>query len=247
MHTHGSIWYAALTGVGLIVASIVAVRVARGSHEPADGRLAVIWFAAMGGALLGAHLVYGVAEGWASGSGWRAILGGRSILGGLLGGYLAVELAKRLVGWPTATGDIFAVTVPLALAIGRVGCIMAGCCQGMPCGDAWYAVSDGQGGHRWPAAQWELGFNLAFCAWAIVAGRRGWLAGQRFHVYLIAYGLFRFAHAFLRDDPRWIGPVPSSVGGYHVAALLCLGLGTVRYLQRRGAPGSAGAPLGSTS
>ena len=148
--------------------------------------------------------------------------------GALLGGYASVELAKRYVGWTRPTGDLFALTVPLSLAIGRVGCVLAGCCQGIACDDAWYAAHDATGHARWPAPAVELLFNAAFFAWAIAASRFGWQRTQRFHVYLIAYGAFRFGHEFLRDDPRWFGPI----SGYHAVALGLIALGVWRYRVR---------------
>jgi phosphatidylglycerol:prolipoprotein diacylglycerol transferase len=97
------------------------------------------------------------------------------------------------------------------------------------CSSAWWTVTDARGHARWPAAQLELAFNLGFLVWAIMATRRGWLPEQRFHVYLIGYGVFRFAHEFARDDPRWIG----ALGGYHVVAVAIVALGVFGYLRRR--------------
>lgn len=51
--------------------------------------------------------------------------GGASLLGGLAGGYLGVELVKRLIGYRRHTGDLLVPGVALGLAIGRVGCHLA--------------------------------------------------------------------------------------------------------------------------
>ena len=93
---------------------------------------------------------------------------------------------------------------------------------------------------RWPAAEVELLFNV--CAAAILAWLR-WrrvLPGQLFHVYLIAYGLFRFTHEFLRATPRIAGVL----SGYQIAALLIAGLGCVGFWlrQRRGTTPEMFAP-----
>jgi prolipoprotein diacylglyceryltransferase len=71
-------------------------------------------------------------------------------------------------------------------------------------------------------------FNLAFFVWAVCAMRFHWQREQRFNIYLIAYGAFRFAHEFMRDDVRWF----SSFGGYHVVSLAIIGTGVWMYLQR---------------
>jgi phosphatidylglycerol:prolipoprotein diacylglycerol transferase len=194
-----------------------------------DRRLTLIYFAGLGGALLGAKLAFLLAEGWHFRGDWMALLSGRSITGGLLGGYAAVEVAKRVLGERRATGDLFAILVPLALALGRVGCLIAGCCPGVPCEPAWWTIADAHGVHRWPAVPAELLFNLAMLAWAALATFRGWLRGNLFHVYLMAYGLFRFGHEFLRDDTRWVG----ALGGYHVLALAIAALGATRFASRR--------------
>ncbi|MFM9182041.1 MAG: prolipoprotein diacylglyceryl transferase family protein, partial [Phycisphaerales bacterium] len=51
---------------------------------------------------------------------------------------------------------------------------------------------------------------------------------QRFNAYLIAYGCFRFAHEFVRDDARWWGPL----GGYHLVALAIVATGIVLWRRR---------------
>lgn len=227
--TGESPWYAGLGVLSFVLSTLVAGRwVRRADAGPRGQDLAIIWFAALGGAFLGAKLAFLVAEGLAERTTLAGLIGGRSIAGALLGGYGSVELAKRLVGWRRPTGDLFAVTVPLSLTIGRVGCVLADCCQGIACEGTWFTVLDHDGTPRWPAAQVELLFNAAFLAWAVWAGRRGWQRDQRFHVYLIAYGLFRFGHEFLRDDPRWFG----AFGGYHAVALALVALGAWRHRVR---------------
>ncbi|HVS36569.1 MAG TPA: prolipoprotein diacylglyceryl transferase family protein, partial [Gemmataceae bacterium] len=56
---------------------------------------------------------------------------GKTIVCGIIGAYLAVELAKRLLGVQVKTGDSFAVPLALALAVGRWGCFCYGCCYGV--------------------------------------------------------------------------------------------------------------------
>jgi phosphatidylglycerol:prolipoprotein diacylglycerol transferase len=54
------------------------------------------------------------------------LLSGKTIVGGLLGGLIAVELTKKLIEIRTATGDVFAVPLCIAIAIGRIGCFLTG-------------------------------------------------------------------------------------------------------------------------
>jgi phosphatidylglycerol:prolipoprotein diacylglycerol transferase len=130
-----------------------------------------------------------------------------------------------------ATGDWFALIVPASIVLGRIGCVLHGCCQGRACDESWFAVHDVTGHPRWPAAQAELIFNAtAFCV-VLLLRRRKILPGQHFHLYLIAYGIFRFFHEFLRETPKILGPI----SGYQVAALAValLGIAGFEYRRRR--------------
>lgn len=186
-----------------------------------DRRLPVIYACGLVGALLGAKAAFLLAEGWRYWPDPVAILTGKSITGALLAGYLGVEIAKRLLDYRAPTGDLFALVVPLGIALGRVGCVLQGCCPGQPLPPAWWTVLDDHAVARWPAAHAELAFHILFLAWSILAAGRNWVPSNRFHVYLIAYGAFRFAHEFARDDARLLGPLT----GYHAfaGALLILG------------------------
>lgn len=220
--------YPVLMLAGIIGGGIFWSRLAR-----RDERLIFIYAAALGGAFAGAKLAYLAAEGWlrfGQPGMWMQLATGKSILGALLGGYAAVELAKKQSGYRAATGDWFATIVPLAVALGRVGCLLHGCCLGVVCRPAWYTIRDRFGDARWPAVPVEMGFNL-LCAGIFYAMRRKrLLPGQHFHIYLMAYGVFRFGHEFLRDTPRILG----AFSGYQVAAAGCAFLGLAGFIRRRG-------------
>lgn len=220
--------YGALALVGILITAFVWGKLTgkKGRH---DSRLTIIYFCGLLGALLGAKLAFIVAEGWYYKNDWLALLTGRSVTGGLLGGYIAVEIAKKYLKYPHTTGDVFAIIAPVGLALGRVGCFFAGCCKGIVCKENWWTLLDNQGIARWPAVPIELLFNLVFLIWVLTATRFKWQTGNRFHIYLIAYGLFRFSHEFLRADSKIIG----QFSGYHFIALLLLVFGAVRYVQRR--------------
>jgi hypothetical protein len=75
---------------------------------------------------------------------WLRLATGKSVLGALLGGYAGVELAKHALGLRAATGDLFALVAPLGIGIGRVGCLLHGCCLGERCAPAWWTLRDAQ-------------------------------------------------------------------------------------------------------
>ncbi|HTM43304.1 MAG TPA: prolipoprotein diacylglyceryl transferase family protein [Polyangiaceae bacterium] len=165
----------------------------------------------------------------------QAVIAGKTVTGALIGGYFAVRWTRRRIGFHVPTGDAFALIVPVSMIIGRVGCLNAGCCLGVPMREHWFTLTDGAGVARWPAVPIETAFNLLFLLWAWIWGRRTRsLSGQMFHMYLISYGAFRFWHESLRDTPRWWG----SISGYQLLALAMIALGIWQYRERK-----AAAPL----
>jgi phosphatidylglycerol:prolipoprotein diacylglycerol transferase len=197
-----------------------------------DSRLMIIYAAALVSAFVGAKVVYLLAEGWLfwdSPDRWLILATGKTVLGALLGGYLGVEVAKKLLGYTAATGDWFAIVAPVGIGLGRVGCLLHGCCAGVVCEPVWWTIRDAQGVERWPAVPVELLFNVAAILVFIGLRKRRVLPGQHFHIYLIAYGLFRFAHEFLRATPR----LSHGITGYQIAALAVAALGLSGYERRR--------------
>lgn len=186
-----------------------------------DSRVAVIYAVGLAGAFLGAKLAFLFAEGWQYSTHpqrWLIWLSGKSVIGALPGGWIGVELAKRLLGYTEPTGDRFALLLPIPLMLGRIGCLHAGCCRGIQWGE----------GH-WPSVPVEIGFQVIALGLLIRLGRKQILTGQHFHLYLIAYGLFRFIHEFLRSTPKpFIG-----LSGYQIIALATAIAGFIAFLHRR--------------
>ncbi len=226
---------------GIFVSLLFWSRVAR-----RDERLVLIYVAALAGAFIGAKLVYLGAEGWLhwhDANRWVILATGKSITGALLGGYLGVEIAKKFLRYPSATGDWFALIVPMGIMFGRVGCFLNGCCLGRECEPSWFTMNDANGVARWPAVPVEFLFNALMLGVILLLRRRKSAQGQLFHIYLMAYGIFRFFHELLRDTPHIAG----ILSGYQLAALGVAALGAVGFIRRRKESGETcldGPPAG---
>jgi phosphatidylglycerol:prolipoprotein diacylglycerol transferase len=162
--------------------------------------------AAFIGGTLGAKLPFAVAapEGVISWQAWFS--DGKTIVAGLIGAYLAVELAKLAMGIHVKTGDSFAVPLALAMSIGRWGCFCNGCCYGVPSDLPWavaFEQRDGSVVRCHPTQIYESLFHLAMAGVLISLTLHDRLPRQRLKLYLIAYGCYRFLTEFIRPEPTW--------------------------------------------
>ncbi len=178
--------------------------------------------AAAVGALVGSR-VLGLAEQWpAVVSAWKtghflALLiapGGKTIVGGLLGGWLGVEAAKRVTEIRRRTGDLFALPLCVGIAVGRVGCLIAGLADdtyGKPTTLPW-AVDFGDHIGRHPTQAYEILFLTLL---GFVISRPARLPeGARFRIFLAAYLAWRVVIDFLKPQPL--------VAGMNVIQWACL-------------------------
>ncbi len=126
-------------------------------------------------------------------------MGGKTIVGGLLGGVIAVEIAKRIWGVRRSTGDLFAIPLCVGIAVGRVGCFLSGTRDDTVGGftSVPWAVDFGDG-PRHATALYEIVFLLILGWWIRRMGRRPQPEGRRFHFFMFAYLAFRFACDKLR-------------------------------------------------
>lgn len=188
-----------------------------------DGRVALIYAAGLAGAFAGAKLAFLLAEGWLhfhDPDRWLVWLSGKSIMGALPGGWLGVEIAKKSLGYRETTGDRFAMLMPVPLILGRIGCLSAGCCSGISCSFG-----------RWPSVGVEIGFQGVALVSLWWMRRQKVQVGQHFHLYLMAYGLFRFGHEFLRATPKpFLG-----LSGYQLIGLATAVAAGVAYRRRNAA------------
>lgn len=203
--------------LGVLVAGAVFALEARRRGQT-DERLAfVILGAVVGGAIfmrLGTWLQHvdlrenaSLAEQW--------LYGNRSILGGLVGAWVGVHIAKRVVGYRTRTGDLFAPAVALGMAVGRIGCLLTEA-PGTPTAGGWGITLDAAAAERTgapagvglhPSFAYEIVFHLlAFGLLWLWLRHRSLPSGESFVWYIASYGVFRFLVEFVRgNDVAWEG------------------------------------------
>lgn len=174
--------YPVMIGLGMIVAGLV--RFLLPIQNVPHSRSGFVIFPAFIGLVVGAKLPvllsYGLRPEFAA--------TGKSVLGALVGAYLAVRLAKWWTGqsWKGG-GDAFVLPLAAGIGVGRIGCLLNGCCWGA-------------GG--FPAPLLEIAFHsTAFAVFCLFRSRHV-AEGAWFPLYLGAYCLFRFFAEFIRVEPR---------------------------------------------
>lgn len=158
------------------------------------------WIALAGivGGVVGAKLTqWLIGEGGVSGAILNPHNGGKSLVGGLVCGWIAVEIAKRVLGIKRSTGDGWALALPAGEAVGRIGCAFNGCCYGTKCEASWAIYQHGAWRHP---TQLYSGAAAALI-FAVIWFSRGELKreGDSFKLYLLLYGVSRFAIEFARE------------------------------------------------
>ncbi|HVT39519.1 MAG TPA: prolipoprotein diacylglyceryl transferase family protein [Gemmatimonadaceae bacterium] len=173
-----------LTGVALVL------RLRRRHGDPLErSRRWSVGAAALIGGVVGSRIL-----GWPD---------GKTIIGGLVGGLIAVELTKRILGLKTATGDLFAVPLSIGIAIGRVGCFLTGLSDnthGNPT-TRWTGVDFGDGVRRHPTQLYEAVFLIALAAMLTWMRSRLVKPGDQFRLFMVAYMVFRLVVDFIKPEP----------------------------------------------
>ena len=111
------------------------------------------------------------------------------------------------------TCDVFAPGIALGHAVGRVGCLMAGCCYGRPTSAPWGIVfTDAFAAsyvgtplhvHLHPTQLYESAAELLILAALLALEKRGRAFGGRtFWAYVLLYAVARFIIEFFRGDDR---------------------------------------------
>lgn len=134
----------------------------------------------------------------------------RSVEGGIAGAILGVELYKQASGVTLRTGARFALPLAVGVAVGRIGCHLAGIedfTHGTPTTLPW-AHDFGDGVPRHPVQLYESAAMAAFAVVYVinVLNRRLLWIDQGFYLAVGVYGLQRFVWEFLKPYGTILGP-----------------------------------------
>lgn len=204
------------TVAGLLVGLVIYYR-ELGRRGILDERIGTISIAVILGGAVGArlitaweHLDYYTLLGEAPLS-WVIEHSGKSLIGAIAGGYLAGVLAKRALGYRRSTGDCYALAIPVAIVIGRIGCFLSELPLGTPTDLPWGIRVDPAAAAAFvrcpgcelpmhPSMLYEMAFNVIAAIAIVRWGRRVPVPGDLLKAYLLAAGTFRFVVEFVRGN-----------------------------------------------
>lgn len=133
------------------------------------------------------------------------ILSGRSIVGGLLGGFLGAKLVKKALHVQVRMGNQIAIPIAFSMAIGRIACLLRGCCYGKATNSS-FGIDFGDHILRHPTQLYELVFDLFLAFYLIYRKKKGIEPGGLFRLFLNSYLGFRFLNEFIRVEAiGWLG------------------------------------------
>ncbi len=197
--------------VGILMSSLVAwVLVRRKQPFPVFDLVCCSVYVMIGG-LLGSKLLFLLVS-WkeiiALHLSWLAILkGGFVFYGGLFGGLLGVLIyCKKFKMEVLPFLELFSTVLPLGHSIGRIGCLFAGCCYGIPHEGKWSIIYHQTMGVTpleiplFPVQLVEAVLLFLLFLILLAVYFRGKAKGRCICVYGFSYGVIRFCLEFLRGD-----------------------------------------------
>jgi prolipoprotein diacylglyceryltransferase len=184
----------------------------RGPVVPVENNLWLI-VGAIFGALVGSKLL-AWAESWPDYFRfWKLthtatmFLGGKTIVGGLIGGWIGVEAAKKILRIGFSTGDLYVFPLIVGMSIGRVGCFLTGL-DDHTCGNFTslpWGVDFGDG-PRHPAQLYDIVFLMVLGAILFVRMRPPYENGRIFRLFMFGYCGYRFLVEFIKPTgPKYVG------------------------------------------
>ncbi len=208
--------YGPIIAIGYLCALFLAVHLSK--KEGMDGSKAFdLGLVGLVSSIIGAKLLYLIVELKYFIAHPEEIIGTLRVAGVFYGGLLLGipvcfwYIRKHKMGW-WKTADNFAPSIALGQSIGRIGCLMAGCCYGKECHLPWAVTFTDPVAHKitnvplnvpvHPSQLYmSMGLMVLF-AILMYMHKHKKFDGQIISSYLIFYGIDRFIMEFFRGDDR---------------------------------------------
>ncbi|HZH98194.1 MAG TPA: prolipoprotein diacylglyceryl transferase [Fimbriimonadaceae bacterium] len=230
-------------GVMLFIGFVTALWLARARsrrYGVEQGQIsdASVWGIILG--ILGARLVY-IAQEWDHYSrNTRELFSlqfqGLTSFGGLIFGMLGLWFwSLRSKVSVIRLFDSVAAPYLLAYAIGRIGCLLNGCCYGGHCDYPWGIHVAGQTGLFHPAQVYDAFFNLAAMGLLFAIERsRQMRVGQTAAIALALHGIARFIYEFWRagTTSTYMGSLPITDAQAMALVLVLVGISLFIWFRR---------------
>jgi len=154
--------------------------------------------------------------------------GGLTIIGAIVGALISLFLSSRLYNLDfLKVADLFAVVAPLSIAIGRIGCLMAGCCYGKVCHNCVLTI-ELAGAPRYPTQLMESSLSLLAFFYLSRESMGGEIKkGTILAKFFIAYGIIRFFVEFFRDSQKITNIFSLDISWAQVFSLFFIILGLI--------------------
>jgi len=160
---------------------------------------------------------------------------GLTSFGGLIGGGIALVIWCREHKWPLVRAlDIFGIPVLVAHAIGRVGCLLNGCCFGHQTTGFGVHV-EGLTGLYVPAQIYDSGMVMVSVGAILLLEKKGILrAGQSFYLAMMGYSLSRFIYEYWRmgSSSTTIGSLPITEAQVFAGVMFLAGVTGLLFTSR---------------
>ena len=168
--------------------------------------------------------------------------------GGLIAAVVVALIYLRRHHMPLwTTTDVFAPGIALGHIVGRMGCLLAGCCFGKPASVPWaitfsdpaaQAISGTPlGMPLHPTQLYEAGAEALILIFLLLFERRGRsFPGRTFWSYMLLYGVSRFVVELYRGDSRGVVFGTLSTSQFVSALLVPLSIVMLILLSRRKNP-----------
>ena len=189
-----------MVAIAFIAATILAAREAKRKNISSEKIYSLVTYIIIG-AIIGSRIGYvlfnptnflDIFKFWEGGLSFHG-----GFVGGVLFGFFYIK-KNNLKFWEIT--DICAPSIPLAQAIGRIGCFLRGCCYGIETTLPWGVNYLGKIRH--PT---QLYSSLALLGIFIFLSKQKYkknFKGSLFLTYIIIYSVFRFFIEFIRVEPR---------------------------------------------